>query len=457
MLDVWRGLLIAGCFLGLIAMAEWWRASYSVEVEWTRKLVHLGGGLVCLFIPFAIQSHWIVLFLAASMGAIFVISKRRGWLRSIHAVERHSHGTEYYPVVVYLLFLLTTDKPWVFVICMLVLAIADAAAALVGTRFGKIKITIEKDSKSLEGSLAFCLVTFVIVLLPLLIWRPLVGQPSPEETWHYALAASLIGMLVTCFELVSLKGRDNLFIPLGTYLVLTKTMQTDVPDLWMQNISFGSMLVAITLIAYLTRSFNLGGAIVVCLAAYGCWAMGSFDWALPVFLGYGLYLASTFAVDLPWRLTVRPVVYSMLPPILILAVGNVALNLDHSYITQFCFGPFLAACAVSLSQSVSNVVNWNFRKQPVRRWVHAALSGFTSFVVLVIPLAFRLQVFDPGTGASMLLTIIACAVTSGRLLPSIPPADAPYRWFYLRMGFSTVAAVVIGLLQWVGVSQIWVI
>ena len=80
--DVYYGTLIALGFLGLIAIAEWWRFRFRVEVEWTRKLVHLGGGVVCLLMPFFIVSHWTILILAISMGMIFLLSRRMGWLES---------------------------------------------------------------------------------------------------------------------------------------------------------------------------------------------------------------------------------------------------------------------------------------------------------------------------------------------------------------------------------------
>ena len=45
---------------------------------------------------------------------------------------------------------------------VLVLAVADAAAALVGGRYGRIRYEVEDQCKSLEGSLVFAAVTFVI-------------------------------------------------------------------------------------------------------------------------------------------------------------------------------------------------------------------------------------------------------------------------------------------------------
>ena len=164
--DLMSGAVIAVCFVGLIVVAELWRAFRNPPAEWTRKLVHLGGGIICLSIPFFIHSHWVVLVLAAAMALIFIVSKRFGLLQGIHGVDRPSAGTEFYPVVIYLLFVLCRGVEWKFVICVLVLAVSDSAAALVGKRFGRLRFEVEKECKSVEGSAAFFAVTFAAVFVP---------------------------------------------------------------------------------------------------------------------------------------------------------------------------------------------------------------------------------------------------------------------------------------------------
>ena len=451
--DIYFGTLIALGFLGLIAIAEWWRFRFQIEVEWTRKLVHLGGGVVCLLMPFFIKSHWTVLILAISMGLIFAVSRRLGWLQSIHAVQRRSRGTEYYPIVVYLLFVLSEGAPWKFVVCILALAMADSAAALVGMRYGYIKFQIEKEQKSLAGSLAFCLVTLAVVLIPLFIWDPLKGDPSAKL--HYVLAANLIALLVTCFELVSLQGRDNLFIPLGTFLALTKTFQTDVADLVVQNISFIAMLVAVLATGRLSKSFNVGGSVMVVLACYACWAMGSFDWALPIFIGYGVYIVASMVVKLPWYLSVRPVAYLIMPSLAALVIGNVALNSGRPDWTRFCFGPFLVASVVALSQSGTNAVNWNHRKDFQRKLMNAVSISLACWCLLVLPLIWLDRMDHLQTALLSLAVVLLIAPISTLAIPPMPPREAPQRWLIARLLVSALAAIVYAVLQWFGLCEIW--
>ena len=443
--DLKSGAIIAVCFTGLIVAAELWKAFRNPPREWTRKLVHFGGGIVCLSLPFVIHSHWVVLVLAAGMAAIFMVSKRMQLLKSIHGVDRPTAGTEFYPVVIYLLFVLCRSVEWKFLICVLVLAVSDSAASLVGKRFGRLRFAIEDECKSVEGSAAFFAVTFAVVFVPLLIWEPLGNVPT--ATWHYVLAASLIGLLVMCVELISLRGMDNLWVPLGTLLVLTKTMQTDVYDLSFQNVSFLAILITVIGSSFASRTFNVGGAITLCLSSYGCWAMGSFDWALPVFVGFGFYLVFSCLAKSTWKLRVRPVLYSLLPPFLILAMANVLLNVDRLDGYRFLFVPFLAAVSVALAQACTNLIVWKFRSKRTQRFVASGLIAILISLVLNGPAVFRGTIVAWPTLGLITIAVLAISQLSGCVMTSLPPGEAPKRWLWMRMGLTTLAFAIVVLLE----------
>ena len=446
--------LIAAGFAIVIALAEiWHRSKLKPRVEWTRKLVHLGGGAICLLIPLLISSFWIVLILAAGMCLLFIVTKRMKWLQSIHGIDRSSHGTEFYPVVILLLFVVSGDRYWQYVICVLVLAVSDSAAALIGTRYGKFRFTVEEEKKSVEGSLAFFFVTVLVVLVPLLTWNPLSG--SGDAVNHYLLTATLLGLLVTCMEVVSLRGTDNLWVPLGTWLVLTKTFQTDVLDLAIQNVSFAAMLVCLIAVARTSDLLNVGGALVCCLAAYGLWAMGSLDWAMVFFIAFGFYLLVAWLANTPWQIRVEAAVYSLVPPVLCLAIANLMLNSDHPDGYRMMFGPFLAASCVSLGQATSNVAVWKHRKNRPRRLVVSMVTTLiVSLVVVTISMIRQGISISPGP---ILLCLVATLLvaTSTTILPTLPPRDAPKRWLRIRSGFSTLAAIIWIVVQLFGPGTDW--
>ena len=91
----------------------------------------------------------------------------------------------------------------------------DAAAALIGKRFGKHKITAGhvEGKKSIEGTVAMYLVSFGTVLLILLVRG---GMP-----WYaYGIVAGITAIVSSSVELFSVQGRDTITCPLAAMSVL---------------------------------------------------------------------------------------------------------------------------------------------------------------------------------------------------------------------------------------------
>ena len=91
-------------------------------------------------------------------------------------------------------------------VAVMVLAVADPMAALVGRRYGKIQI---HRNRTLEGSLAFVAAGVAISMAVLLGFYPAVGLGTALVI---SLTASLTGAAA---ELVSGRLDDNLTIPLA--------------------------------------------------------------------------------------------------------------------------------------------------------------------------------------------------------------------------------------------------
>ena len=106
------------------------------------------------------------------------------------------------------------ETPHFYFLSILVLALSDSLAALVGTKYGAHPVRVDANNrKSIEGSAAFFVCTFVILTVGLPV---LVGMPVGKALCCAALAS----VTLTVIELMSLSGRDNLFIPVGCMAVL---------------------------------------------------------------------------------------------------------------------------------------------------------------------------------------------------------------------------------------------
>jgi dolichol kinase len=435
--------ILSAIFVALLVTAELWRRFGHPKPEHTRKLVHLGGGIACLFFPFLVRSPWVVLAMSLPLTALFVAGGRFGFLKSLHGIGRRSRGAEYYPLSVFLVFLMTPGRPWLYLAAVLVLAVGDAFAALIGSRYGVIRYEVEDERKSLEGSLVFLVIAFLAIHLPVLL---LTDLPRPV----CVLAALLVAALVTGFEAISLEGADNLFIPLAVVVILGKITTKPLSEVIFQNLSLLAICLGVGLAAWRFRSFNVGGAITFILFAYGTWSLGSWIWTLPVFLGFAGYLAAWSRFAPPGHgsgLKVRTVARALLPPFSMLVLAN-SLARDELF-----FAPYLAASAAVLAFSLDTGV---FRLERRRSGPLAALG--------VALLGAALAVVGPCIGHwqapwKPLLAILAATAVATLANAAIelrdPAASRSRDWTAWRFLLSFAAAGAILGLQALGTIPLW--
>ena len=330
---------LIGLFAALIGLAEILARRTAMAPEWTRKLVHLGGGLGCLLFPLLVVNPLTVLVLALCFGGIFWIGERRRWLLCLCRVSRQSRGSVYYPFAIAVLFWLTAERYGLYLSAVLVLTVSDTAAALVGSRYGRIRYRTGgvDDHKSLEGSLIFWLLSFLAVWIPLVLW----GEANLGQA---LLSAFLTATMLTMVEAVSIGGRDNLYIPLLASFMLLKVVSKPVAELVLQSASmvllFG-VLIALNRYGRLLRSNAL---MIMGILVYGIWSLGSVDWAVPLvaaFAGFALVFIASGMAQKRTRVYRRMAVLSAPAAALTLAA-----NLTGAF--SFLYGPFLVAVLVPL-------------------------------------------------------------------------------------------------------------
>jgi phytol kinase len=152
-----------------------------------------------------------VLGLAATACAGLVALRAVPWLRfrfgaALHGITRASCGEFAFVAGVALAFVLAHgDKP-AYVAAILALTFGDAAAALVGRRFGRHRFAVGRARKSLEGSAAF----FVVAVLVCAVF--------PRAEGVAAIAA--FALATTLAEAFAGDGFDNTAIPLAGLLAL---------------------------------------------------------------------------------------------------------------------------------------------------------------------------------------------------------------------------------------------
>ncbi|TVP54073.1 MAG: hypothetical protein EA351_13955 [Gemmatimonadales bacterium] len=284
-------LLVGAAYLAIFGLAEF-SLRWDPPREWTRKFVHVSGGLVAAVLPWLIESHWTVLALGIALAALLWGTRRVGWLQSVHGVERETEGGLYFPLAIYLLFLLAADRPVFYLTSVLVLVVADTAAAVLGSAYGRSTYSVETDRRSIEGSAVFFLMAFLSVHLPLLLLTEL-------DRGAVVMISLQLALLVTFFEAISLKGIDNLVVPLGTLFLLVKLTPQDAGAIGAQLGAQLAIVAVIAVVAWRYRFLKMSGALALMLFFYGAWGLGGPVWvvaptlALLGFVGLRRWLRST--------------------------------------------------------------------------------------------------------------------------------------------------------------------
>jgi len=286
MLTPWIGIpTILAALAGLLAGLRRYRAWAAVDPEWTRKIAHIVMGGVTLTFPWVFDAVWPVVVLAALALALMIGLRLYAPLhdamgRALYGVDRASYGELCFPVAIGGLFFLTGGDPILFCVPILLLGLADPAAAAVGLRHGRILYTTDDGIKSGEGSAGFFLVAFFCVHVPLLLGT----DTGRLET---LLIATIVGLLVTSLEAISWRGLDNLFVPIGGYVLLTSHMAMEA-DALLLRLAVVAVLFSVPFLWYRRSTLNGSASFMAALVGYVTWSVGGLAWlAAPALLYFG--------------------------------------------------------------------------------------------------------------------------------------------------------------------------
>ncbi|WP_225322900.1 diacylglycerol/polyprenol kinase family protein [Synechococcus sp. RSCCF101] len=189
-----------------MGLALWVRGRWPAQREWPRKIVHIGTGPVVL-IAWAVQvDRWIALPVAASVTLLAALNHRIRVLPAVEDVDRHSYGTVAYGLAITLLaWWFWPAQAAAMAVGVMVMALGDGLAGLVGPAVRSPSWSVMGQRKSLAGTLAMALVS----LLTLLLARMITG--TGPELWTLPALA----LVATGLEQVAVAGIDNLSVPLS--------------------------------------------------------------------------------------------------------------------------------------------------------------------------------------------------------------------------------------------------
>lgn len=294
----WAGLgLLMAILLAMLVVIRAAASRFPLTPEDTRKLAHIGLGLSTLSFPVLFRSVWPVAVLVVATITVlaamrWVPAVRDRWGDVVDGVPRRTGGSLYFPVAAGLLFVVANGNPITFGIPILTLTFADAAAALIGVRYGRISLRAGEEPKTIEGSIAFFSIAFLTTHIPLLLF-------TSTGRLESLLIAVVFGLLVMMLEAVSLRGTDNLLIPFGGYLLLEAFLRKSAPELIAALIVI-VVLLGVVLVLRKQRTLSDTAMLAGVLLCFVSWAAGGWRWVIPP-----LMLFLTYTVFWPHRSHVR--------------------------------------------------------------------------------------------------------------------------------------------------------
>ncbi|MCX6137705.1 MAG: DUF92 domain-containing protein [Ignavibacteriales bacterium] len=269
--------LALGCFVGA---AELIRKKMHWSAEVTRKTVHIAVGVLIYFAPQLFTSGIPAILLALVFSIVNMLAISLGLLKGMHGTNRRSYGTVYYPFSFFILVMLFWNTHAAIIsIAILILALGDAAAAIVGEDLEHPHTyRLTSDKKSIEGSATMFVVTFLVTILGL-HFHPFARVDNLLLVVETALATALF---VTAWEGIASQGFDNLTVPLSAAFVLHFMLVGGagrVPADLLLALTLG---IGIGIAAYYFRFLSLSGSVATALLATIVYGIGGWPWTTPI-------------------------------------------------------------------------------------------------------------------------------------------------------------------------------
>jgi phytol kinase len=207
-------LKLSALFLLLFGTAELLHLKFGIKAELTRKMVHIGTGLLTLLFPLYLDHLWQAIVICAAFLILLTLSLRFRFLKSINAVSRKTSGSILYPVIIIVVFAAyqyfrqiptSYDKLLYFYMPVLTMAICDPLAALSGTWYQRKHNA--KAGKTFLGSLVFFLSAIAVAYTCFSFFS------KDTNSMTSFIYSCIIALLAAATERISNKGWDNFTIP----------------------------------------------------------------------------------------------------------------------------------------------------------------------------------------------------------------------------------------------------
>jgi len=374
-IPVWLSMaIVAAVLLVLVVVLRILQLRTELAAESIRKLFHIGSAAAALTLPWLFSSVLPVLGLGAVSVIAFIMLRivpvaREGPGQVLQAVPRQTMGEFWFILGVVTIFAITGDDIVVYTIGILILAVADSAAAIVGVFYGRHKFDVMGGTKTTEGSFAFFLIAFLCVHVPLLLFTE-IGR---LESLLIAINIALVLMLA---EADAARGSDNFVLPVLVVVLLDVCLSDSLGEL----VRDLSVILALCLLVFFYRkraTLSADALIAAVLAGYIFWLFGDIRWLVPPVTLFATY---TWLVGRPQLSESQPfhadVVLAVVAPGAVLVTLYELTQIDILYIVYVAIWSANLAVIGTLHRQL---------EEPARLVRHFAVKNTLIALVVMVP------------------------------------------------------------------------
>ena len=119
--------------------------------------------------------------------------------------ENDGFGTVYYAISIVAIVIITysVGNPWIGLSGMLIMGYGDGLAAIIGQKIKSKEFKVGNTKKSIAGSLTMFIISMFILLIIL----------NMLNVQYFIIKAIVIALISTILEFISIKGLDNITVP----------------------------------------------------------------------------------------------------------------------------------------------------------------------------------------------------------------------------------------------------
>ena len=208
------GLVVSVFFMAIIILSG--KLFEKAGKEASRKFIHIMLSNWWIIAMIFFDNMWVAALLPAVFVVVNYISFKTNLIKVMErdegAEDKDSLGTVYYALSLLILAIITfgpLKNPMIGLCGILVMGYGDGLAAVIGQAIESKKFKVAGNTKSVAGCITMCVITCTIMA----------GFLYYNKAEYWAIKSIVIGGLMTLIEAVSIKGTENITVPLLTSLL----------------------------------------------------------------------------------------------------------------------------------------------------------------------------------------------------------------------------------------------